>query len=45
MMGAAVLDESFTPAFFIGLFLISLDVALSTWETKNLSKTSSPPQK
>lgn len=45
MMGAAVLDESFTPVFFIGLFLISLDVALSTWETKNLSKTSSPPQK
>lgn len=38
IMGAAVLGETFTPAFFIGLLLISLDVALSTWETSRLGR-------
>lgn len=37
LLGALILHESFTPAFFAGLLLISLDVALSTWETKRLS--------
>lgn len=34
LLGALILKETFTPAFFIGLLLISLDVALSTWEAK-----------
>ena len=34
LLGAWLLGEQFNPAFFIGLFLISLDVVLSTWETK-----------
>lgn len=38
LLGAAILDETFTSAFFIGLLLISLDVALSTWETQRLAK-------
>lgn len=37
LLGAAILGETFSPAFFIGLALISLDVALSTWETQKLS--------
>lgn len=37
LLGAVILGETFSPAFFIGLALISLDVALSTWETKKLS--------
>lgn len=37
LLGAAILGETFTPAFFVGLLLISIDVALSTWETKKLS--------
>lgn len=37
LLGALILGETFAPAFFIGLILISLDVALSTWETKKLS--------
>lgn len=36
-LGALILGETFTPAFFLGLLLISLDVALSVWETKRLS--------
>lgn len=38
LMGALLLDETFTPTFFIGLLLISLDVVLSTWETKKYRK-------
>lgn len=37
LLGALILRETFTPAFFLGLLLISLDVALSVWETKRLS--------
>ena len=33
LLGAVILHETFTPSFFFGLLLISLDVALSTWET------------
>lgn len=39
ILGALILGETFTTAFFIGLLLISLDVALSAWETKQLSNT------
>ena len=39
LLGALLLGETFSPAFFLGLILISLDVALSTWETKKLSGT------
>lgn len=34
LLGALILKERFSHAFFIGLILISIDVALSTWETK-----------
>ena len=37
LLGAVILGETFTSAFFVGLLLISIDVALSTWETKKLS--------
>ena len=37
VLGAVILGETFSGAFFIGLILISIDVALSTWETKKLS--------
>ena len=37
LLGGLILKETFTPAFFLGLLLISLDVALSTWETKRQS--------
>lgn len=37
LLGAAILGETFSPAFFGGLALISIDVALSTWETQKLS--------
>ena len=37
ILGAIILGETFTSSFFIGLILISLDVALNTWETKKLS--------
>ena len=37
LLGALLLKEKFTPAFFAGLLLISIDVALSTWETKRTS--------
>lgn len=38
LLGALILKETFAPAFFVGLLLISLDVALSTWETSRLNK-------
>ena len=38
LLGAVILGETFTPSFFIGLPLISLDVALSTWEARQLTK-------
>lgn len=38
LLGVLILREAFTPALFLGLLLISLDVALSVWETKQLSK-------
>lgn len=38
LLGAVILGETFTPAFFVGLLLISLDVALSTWETQRQAK-------
>lgn len=37
LLGAWILHEPFTGTFFAGLILISLDVALSTWETKKQS--------
>jgi drug/metabolite transporter (DMT)-like permease len=40
ILGALILGETFTTSFFIGLILISIDVALSTWETKKLAKNS-----
>lgn len=33
LLGAVVLHETFTSAFFIGLAFVAADVALSTWET------------
>lgn len=38
LLGAWLLGETFTPAFFIGMFLISLDVILNTWETRRQDK-------
>lgn len=38
LLGAWLLGETFTPAFFIGLLLISLDVVLNTWETRQVDK-------
>ena len=37
LLGAVILGETFSPSFFVGLALISVDVALSTWETRRLS--------
>lgn len=37
LLGAWLLGETFTPAFFAGMVLISLDVVLSTWETRRQS--------
>lgn len=39
LLGAWLLGETFSPAFFAGLLLISLDVVLSTWETRRQSST------
>ncbi len=39
LLGAAILSESFRPSFFIGLALISADVALNTWESRRESGT------
>lgn len=33
LLGAVILHETFTSAFFIGLAFVAADVALSTWET------------
>lgn len=38
LLGAWLLGETFTPAFFIGLLLISLDVVLNTWEVRKMDK-------
>ena len=38
ILGAAILGGTFAPTFFIGMFLISLDVILSTLETRRLSR-------
>lgn len=38
LLGAWLLGETFTPVFFIGLFLISLDVVLNTWEARQMDK-------
>ena len=37
ILGALILGETFKPTFFIGMFLISIDVILSTLETRRLS--------
>ena len=37
LLGALILKETFRPTFFLGLLLISADVALSTWETRRES--------
>jgi drug/metabolite transporter (DMT)-like permease len=34
LLGALLLHETFKPAFFAGLVLISLDVVLNTLETR-----------
>lgn len=41
ILGAVILGERFSASFFIGLLLISLDVALSTWETRRQNKVQS----
>lgn len=41
LLGAWLLGETFSPAFFLGLFLISLDVVLNTIETRRLSRAES----
>lgn len=38
LLGAAILHETFTSAFFIGLAFVAADVALSTWETSREAK-------
>ncbi len=38
ILGALILHETFRPSFFIGMALISLDVILSTLETRRLSR-------
>ena len=38
ILGALLLDETFKPAFFLGMLLISIDVVLSTLETRRLSR-------
>lgn len=38
LLGAVVLHETFTSAFFIGLAFVAADVALSTWETSREAK-------
>ncbi len=39
LLGAVILNENFTAAFFIGLALVVADVALSTWETAREAKS------
>lgn len=38
LLGAVILRETFPPAFFVGLILVSADVALNTWEDRRLRK-------
>lgn len=38
ILGAFILGETFKPTFFIGMLLISIDVVLSTLETRRLSQ-------
>lgn len=38
LLGALILGETFTPSFFAGLLLISLDIALSAWDGEKWSK-------
>lgn len=38
LLGAWLLDETFSPAFYIGLLLISFDVVLNTIETRRLGR-------
>ena len=38
ILGAFLLGETFKPTFFIGMLLISIDVVLSTLETRRLSQ-------
>lgn len=37
LLGAILLKETFAPTFFLGMILITADVAISTWETKRQS--------
>lgn len=37
LLGALLLKETFAPTFFLGMILITADVAISTWETKRQS--------
>ena len=38
ILGALLLNETFKPSFFLGMLLISIDVVLSTLETRRLSR-------
>lgn len=38
ILGAWLLGETFTPTFFIGLLLISIDVGLNTWDVRRQEK-------
>lgn len=38
LLGALILSETFTAAFWVGMVLISADVLLSTWETRRLTR-------
>lgn len=38
LLGALILHETFRPTFFLGLLLITADVAICTWETKRQSR-------
>ena len=38
LLGVFLLEERFKPSFFVGLLLISLDIVLSTLETKRLQR-------
>lgn len=44
LLGAWFLGETFTPVFFLGLFLISLDVVLNTLETRRLDRVQNANQ-
>ena len=39
LLGAVILKEQFTAAFFLGLAFVAADVALSTWATTRETKT------